>query len=390
LGKRGQGEGNISKRKDGLWQASIMYTDPITGKKKRPTVYGKTRSEVKDKLIKMQSELQTGINISPDKILFGDWLDKWLENYAKIDTDKGTWQGYETNIKNHIKPLLGDIPLTKLETDTLQSFYNEKRVNGRVKKLKDGNNGLSENTIRLIHAPIYSALKQAVENKMIPHNVAEAVKHPKRVKRTTVPSLRSEELTQYLGEIKSDRNYAAFVLESVTGLRRSELLGLEWHHIDFKRGIVNIEQTLVRSPKGDVYFKDKTKNESSRRTLTIPDEAIPHLLVHKVLQAQERKLIEVKPKRDLVFCQVDGERINPSTFSTHHRKLIEKSGVRNVSFHSLRHSVATALLEADVDLKTVADILGHSSVEMAGDIYADVLERMKRKASNKLGSIVPV
>ena len=179
-------------------------------------------------------------------------------------------------------------------------------------------------------------------------------------------------------------------MESVTGLRRSELLGLEWSHIDFKRRIINIEQTLVRTPMGEVYFKNKTKNESSRRTLTLPDEAIPHLLMHKVMQERERKEIEIIPDRDLVFCQVDGERINPSTFSTHHRSLMEKSGVRRVSFHSLRHSVATTLLEADVDLKTVADILGHASVIMAGDLYADVLERMKRKASNKLGSLIPV
>lgn len=390
MGKRGAGEGSFSRRKNGLWQASIMYTDPISGLKKRPAVYGKTRTEVKNKLIKMQSELQSGINISPDKILFCDWLDKWLENYAKANTEKGTWQGYETNIRVHIKPLLGDIILSKLKTDDLQSFYNLKRTDGRIVKRKDGKNGLAENTIRLIHAPIFSALKQAVENKMIPYNVAESVKRPKRVKRTTVPTLRSEELTQYLSEIKDDRNYAAFVLESVTGLRRSELLGLEWSHINFKRRIINIEQTLVRTPTGEVYFKNKTKNESSRRTLTLPDEAIPHLLMHKVMQERERKEIEIITDRDLVFCQVNGERINPCTFSTHHRSLMEKSGVRRVSFHSLRHSVATTLLEADVDLKTVADILGHASVIMAGDLYADVLERMKRKASNKLGSIIPV
>ena len=117
---------------------------------------------------------------------------------------------------------------------------------------------------------------------------------------------------------------------------------------------------------------------------------MPHLLVHKVMQEKERKSLGIKPARDLVFCQVDGERINPSTFSTHHRSLIEKSGVRKVSFHSLRHSVATALLEADVDLKTVSEIFGHASVIMTGDLYADVLERMKRKASNKLGPLIPV
>ena len=122
------------------------------------------------------------------------WLDKWLENYAKANTEKGTWQGYETNIRVHIKPLLGDIILSKLKTDDLQSFYNLKRTDGRIVKRKDGKNGLAENTIRLIHAPIFSALKQAVENKMIPYNVAESVKRPKRVKRTTVPTLRSEEL----------------------------------------------------------------------------------------------------------------------------------------------------------------------------------------------------
>ena len=180
--RRANGEGNIRKRKDGRWEG--RYTvghDPETGKSIIKNVLGKTQAEVKEKLKKAIEE-NVGIDYGRAKnYTVGNWLEVWYENYAKIKMRPSTYLTYHGYIENRIKPQLGKIPLNDLTTLHLQQFYKKLLAEGRVERIEAQKQpkGLSAKTVRNIHQIISSALKLAVEQRLIAHNPADGCALPK-------------------------------------------------------------------------------------------------------------------------------------------------------------------------------------------------------------------
>lgn len=149
--KRGNNEGSITKRKDGLFQAAIsLGRDPATGKLKRATFYAKTRKEVADKLNKAQHDKAQGVFVAPHKLTLGEWLDTWLWEYKKPKLRPITLDSYEMLVRRHLKPALGHLALRDLRPEHLQRFYNEK-----------ARAGFSARTVRYLHTILHSALAQA-------------------------------------------------------------------------------------------------------------------------------------------------------------------------------------------------------------------------------------
>jgi len=132
MGKRGNNEGSIRQRKDGKWEAraSIGYSDD--GKLKRVSKYFKTRKEAAAWLAEVQIRQQNGTFVEPDKILFGEWAQRWVKVYAKPKIRPNSYANYVDALRVHILPALGKIPLQKLTTDTIQEFYNQKAEAGRA------------------------------------------------------------------------------------------------------------------------------------------------------------------------------------------------------------------------------------------------------------------
>lgn len=170
--RRANGEGSIRKRKDGRWEG--RYTagrDPVTGKAIYKNVLGKTQSEVKGKLkdaIAKSSSLVTSV----EQYTVAQWLDVWMENYAKLQVRASSYKTYQGFISNHIKPNLGDLPLDKLTAMDLQRLYKHLLESGRVECTESRNKskGLSVKTVRNINQMISFALHCAVEQKLIPSN----------------------------------------------------------------------------------------------------------------------------------------------------------------------------------------------------------------------------
>ena len=202
--RRANGEGNIRKRKDGRWEG--RYTvghDPETGKAIIKNVLGKTQAEVKEKLKKAIEE-NVGIDYGRAKnYTVGNWLEVWYENYAKIKMRPSTYLTYHGYIENHIKPQLGKIPLNDLTTLHLQQFYKKLLAEGRVERIgaQKQPKGLSAKTVRNIHQIISSALKLAVEQRLIARNPADGCALPK-AERKEMQTLPVEQLTSFLREAK--------------------------------------------------------------------------------------------------------------------------------------------------------------------------------------------
>ena len=210
----------------------------------------------------------------------GQWLDLWLEDYAKLKVRPSTYQTYQGFIKHHVKPNIGSIPLLKLTTMALQKMYKKLLESGRVDRTeaKDKPKGLSTKTVRNIHQMVSSALRFAMEQKLIRENPATRCALPK-VERKEMKTLPMDQLNAFFDEAKRTGVFELYYIDLLTGLRRGELLGLKRDDIDFKNGILHVRRQVMRQDGIMVEAPLKTKN--SYRSIAIPADAVEVLKVQR-------------------------------------------------------------------------------------------------------------
>ena len=383
INKRGNHEGSIIKRADGRWMGQVTdRPDPMTKKAKRLTKYGKTRQEVAEWLNRTLGEIATGAIISAGALTFGIWLTRWLATYAKMSVRQSTYDSYETTIRVHIIPELGEIKLKDLRPEHLQTLYNKKMQTLRA----DGKKTLSPRTVGYIHGVIRQALQQAMKEQLIVRNVADVVNKP-RCTRHEISPLTPEQMQDFLRTAETHPYYPAFLLEWATGLRRGELLGLRWQDIDFSGKRVNVRQSLIRTSKGLQISEPKTMK--SRRTVPIPQQVLDVLQVYKHNQDEAKKLAgEAYADTGIVFANAFGHGLDPRSFTRMFERLLDKAMLPKVSFHDLRHSHATMLMCMGEHPKVVQERLGHSTVSMTMDTYSHVLPGLQEKVADKLSDLL--
>lgn len=413
--KRGNGEGSVFMRKtcieckkiitsgdakdlktckhcgtklpnEATWEArASVGHDPATGKALRPSFYGKTKKEVLDQLAQALHEVRTGTYIRPTQITLGEWMAKWLTVYKKGQIAQSTYENYQIMIETHIKPQLGNMPLMKLQVNTLQAFYNEKLEHGRV----DGKGGLSTKMVRYIHTLIRQALAQALKESFLSRNVADATSPP-TIRNKQFKPIEESELIAFLEnkEVKDDRLYAAYVLVATTGLRRGELLGLCWDCVALEQENITVKRQLLTLKDG-LKLADSTKSKSGRRNIALTDDAVRELKAHKRRQAEERLHIGgAYQDNGLVFCKADGTAIDPREFTKRFQKRMVDAGLPKTRLHDMRHLHATLLLKRGIPAKLVQERLGHSSIQMTLDLYSHVTPEMKRLAAESLNGLL--
>ncbi|MBE3585827.1 MAG: site-specific integrase [Thermoanaerobacter sp.] len=387
--RRGHGEGSISKRPDGRWMAqAVIGHDPATGKLKRITKYFRTRQEAQDWLAQVRTEMVTGTFVEPARVTVGEWVDKWLNVYARQRVDITSYGLYETLVRCHIKPSLGGIELQKLRPIDIQQMYAEKLRNGRL----DGKGGLSAETVTRIYNILHSALKQAMKEGLVTRNVAEAVDLPKIPKKEVKPLAR-EAVEKFLEAARKDRLYALFVMAIGTGLRRGELLGLKWEDINFEKGTLSVRRTLARAkveggPTRTALVLKEPKTGKSRRLVVLANFVLQALKAHKARQAQEKLFFgQAYQDEGLVFCTEEGKPIDPRNFTRRYTKLMKDAGLEHTRFHNWRHTFATLLLEMGEHPKVVQEMLGHSKIAITLDTYSHLVPGLMEQAAEKLDAV---
>lgn len=375
--KRANGEGNIRKRKDGRWEG--RYTaghDPESGKPIYKNVLGKTQAETKEKL-KRAIEETKGLDIAKaGQYTVGQWMDVWFENYAKLKVRPSSHQTYRGYIDNHIRPNIGNTPLSKLTSLELQKLYKKLLEGGRVERIESEKQpkGLSAKTVRNIHQIISSAMELAKSHRLISANPAETCALPK-LEHREMKTLTADQLNAFLREAKESGVYEMYYLELATGLRRGELLGLKWDDIDLTNGTIHVRRQIARINGDVVEAPLKTKN--AYRTLSIGPDAI------SILKTQSRN-----PSSDYVFPSPTGGPISPDSVLHMLHRVLERAGLPKVRFHDLRHTFATLALQNGVDVKTVSGMLGHFSAGFTLDTYAHVTTAAQRQAANTMETIL--
>ena len=381
--KRGKNEGSITKRADGRWMAQVTDNrKTLDNKTKRLTYYGKTRQEVAEWLNKTLAEIANGTLAGDSAVTMEQWINRWLNTYAKAKVRQSTFDSYETTIRIHVVPSLGEIKLKDLRPEHLQSLYNQKMTEKRA----DEKQTLSAKTVGYIHGVIRQALQQAVREQLIVRNVADAVSKPRCIRHEITP-LTPEQLQKFLETAKPNPSYPAFLLEWATGLRRGELLGLRWQDVDFAGGRIHVRQALIRTSEGLQISEPKTPK--SRRTIPVPQQVMDALRDHQKHQGEAKELAGAAyADTGLVFANALGKGLDPRSFTRLFERLLDKAELPRVSFHDLRHSHATMLMGLGEHPKVVQERLGHSTIGMTLDTYSHVLPGLQEKVADKLGALL--
>ena len=270
--KRKAGDGLIRQRTDGRWEGRYVVGYDDHGYPKTKAVFGKSKRECTEKLAALKAQLG---GIPSDKLRpemrFADWLDYWYETHCKPNIRTSTQSGYEDRIRLHIKPELGEIPLNRLTQNDLQQFYARLKKSGRKTRTECYGEGLSDRMVRMCHATCRSALQRAVQDGLIRTNPAEGCKLPPK-KAREMQVLARDELQRFLIQAKAEGYYELFLLDLATGLRRGELLALQWNDLDFETGVLTISKQVSLVRGKIVMSVPKTK--SSIRKLVLPPAVV--------------------------------------------------------------------------------------------------------------------
>ena len=303
--------------------------------------------------------------IAGSDVLFSDYVRIWLEQIArKVDTV--TMQGYKVLADGHILPYFdtAKIPLAKLDYKALQKYIDVQRQNGRL----DGTGGLSARSLKLHKNIINQTLNMAVQNKLIPSNPCQFVVLPQTV-RYESNFYTDRQLAALFHALRNDPLLPLVKITALYGLRRSELLGLQWDSIDFDGKTMTIRHTV--SKVTEVVAKDKTKNASSRRTFPLTAEALDIFRAAKCQEQQNRLAFgRGYQENSYVFKWPDGHTYSPDYVSHRFNDLLKKHDLPHIRFHELRHSCASMLIAMGWTLKDVQEWLGHADVKMTANIYA--------------------
>lgn len=383
MAKRANGEGSIFKRSDGLWCAA-KYIEQPDGTFKRKYIYAKTQKAVKEKLKRFE-ELE---KIPEDaSILLQDWMIQWLDIYKKLTIKETTYDNYRMNINTHIRGTgVGQTALKDLTTNALQKFYNNKFC---------GEKRLSRRTVEYLRVIIGGALEQACKNGLIEKNVNTFTVLPKKETKEIVP-LTVEELNKIIVASEGTRLYPLLILEIFTGMRKGEILGLQWTNVDLKNGMIYVKKSLGRVTVKDGTGERKTmlklmdpKTQKSVRSIPISAEVVKVLKAHRKNQMEEKmKNRCIYQDLDLVFANEQGAFVDPRELLRSFHKLLEKGGVRKCRFHDLRHSFASVLINQGESMKIIQELLGHSTITTTMDIYSHVAQETKKQSVEALGKVL--
>ena len=411
--RRGRGDRKVffdEERK--RWVGQLSYVDEKTGKRYRPKVYANGEAECRQLMKAKERDIESGLRPNKNgKYTVSQWLDEWYSKFQTGQLRKKSRARQEVAM-DHIKDRIGNIKLSKLDTEDVQGLYAGLMIDGKKApgpKPKDSKKaeekkvspppkpqGLSAASVRYCHCVLHKALKKAVALGYMRFNVTEETELPKK-SQVDRQAMTQDQVKKLLAVAKSHRLYALFLLALATGMRRGELLALAWDDVDLDRRSLRVRRSLLECHKQGVFFDD-VKSKSSRRNISFPPDVAAELKRHKSRQAEEHMKARAKAAKHsekfgvqldpetywtesgLVFRQLYGDRLDPRAMARTFDLLLEKAKLPHFSFHCLRHTFATLMLQNGVHLKVVQEALGHATIQQTADTYSHVMPGIQDQA----------
>ncbi|MBV4429523.1 tyrosine-type recombinase/integrase [Clostridium tyrobutyricum] len=389
--KKANGEGSVQKYyKNGVpkgWRTTITIGRDDKGRLIRKQFYGKTKLETIKKKDDYLNKSAAGMLPADEKITVQEWFKIWLYEYRINDLRPSTLERYCGIYKIYIlNSSIGLKKLKDLKTSNIQSYYNI-LINEKNK---------TPNIVKTLNKLLKSGLNQALKEQYIIINPCNSVTLPKLPPKKEIKIFTVEEEKKFIKSLINHRNRALFILTLGTGLRQGEVLALKWPDINFKDNELKVQRTFKRVQLiNSTNSKNKTqiiiqepKTKNSKRTIPIPSSVISELKKHRAKQAEEKLAVgDAYVNNDLVFSNSIGEPIDARNITRSYTRALKRANISYKNFHAMRHTYATRLFEADVPLKTVQELLGHSDISTTANTYTHVLPKQKIKAVDRLNDL---
>jgi integrase len=368
--RRANGEGTLFRRADGFWIGRLTLD---TGERKQ--VAAKTQVEARKKLQAARVAAAQGLPVTSDRETVGQFLERWLADSVKPNRRPKTYAGYEGNVRLHITPFLGRLPLARLTPLDVQRL---------MVRLRD--NGLSPRSIQYVRATLRAGLQQALKWGLVARNAAALV-NPPRVERDEVEPLTPDEARRLLENVRDDRLSALYSVAMALGLRQGEALGLRWEDVDLTEGQLHVRVQLQRVD-GEFGLAE-VKTRRSKRPIDLPAPLIDQLRAYRARQLQERLLMgERWEDHGLVFTTMWGTPLHRSDVTRRFQRILKRAWLPRKRFHDLRHTCASLLLAQGVPLHEVSELLGHSGIQITKDVYGHLYRDRRREIASQMGAFL--
>ncbi len=376
----------IKQRADGRYTVNVYLGTDSSGKELRKAVYGKTQKEAREKAEQIRALHTRGIDIAAQKDSFRHWYELWISGK---DCGAGQIASYKACAAK-LLPELGDMEIVKIRTADLQRIITE---------LNTGDSPLSRSTLSRVRMTARQIFQLAIDNRVMDYNPADAVKIPKTAAAPKERTALTDEQIAWVNEYNHPAQPAAKIM-MYCGLRRGELLALRWSDVDLKNRTISINKA-VEMVNGKPKVKDSPKSDAGFRTVPIPNTLIEYLTQYQKQQQKPKSGSNRLPEiGGLVFPNASGRmytskqwerlwdsymlELNLAYGDFGHamqqpRSKYDPRGVPIVietfTAHQLRHTYATLLYEAGVDVLTAQHLLGHAKPQTTLDIYTHLREK---------------
>lgn len=375
-------KGHIRRRGSRSWE--LKYDVDRTGGR-RQTIYRAfkgSRREAQAELVRLFAQVNDGGHVEPSKLTIGDHVRARVAQWKAAGTISiKTAERYEELIEYQLIPFLGTKLLQKLRSQDLEAWHSTLRIKGR----KDGAGGVSNCTIGHVHKILSKALREGVRYGLMLKNVATEEAAP-RVLSDEMRILSPEQVRELPVKLVKQPIYAPIIVALFTGVRRGELLALRWCNVDLERKAMRIVESLDETVQHGLRFKP-TKTRSGNREIILPDIVVDTLREHRRQQLELRLALGLGklPADALVFSTPEGHPLRPNSFSSTWAKVASGLGL-NISLHALRHTHASQLIDAGIDVTTIARRLGHASPVITLSVYAHLFRKDDSKAADAINT----
>lgn len=394
--RRAPGEGHVFHydTKAGIRYAFKFDLPREGGRRKQVVRRGYlTERDALRALRRAQSEAEAGRWVEPSKQPTGGYLTDWLNGLRLAPS---TVASYRKNVRLHIDPYVGSLPLASLTTAKIDAVYRQLEDTGR--RDHKANTGLSARTVRYVHTILSAALAAAVDAGQLAANPA-AKAHPPTAKQAASPEMQvwtTGQLAAFLGwSAEHSHFHSAWHVLAHTGMRRGELLALRWRDIDLEGGTVSIRRSagIVRVKGQGANISEGPTKTGKARVVDLDDTTVALLRAHR----RDRGALMLTYARNdaVVFGDHEGRTRHPERFSrlfaeavTRCRRDLATDDLPLIRLHDLRHTHATHLLASGEQVKVVSERLGHANPTITMTVYAHVLPGSQRQAAARFAQMV--